>query len=132
MRFAYQYGAAFAAFLALDLIWLGIVARSFYHRELAGLMADKFNVWAAAAFYLMYPLGIVAFAVDPSMASGSWTHAALAGAGLGCFAYATYDLTNLATLRQWPLRLTVVDIVWGTALTAAAATTAYAIAGLSR
>jgi uncharacterized membrane protein len=115
-------------FTVADLVWLGIVARSFYRRELGSLIADKFNAWAAAAFYLMYPMGIVAFAMAPSTTFGAWKDVALASAGLGFFAYATYDLTNLATLRQWPLRLAVVDVLWGTLLTALAATGAYLVA----
>lgn len=125
MSYALQYGSALVIFVVVDLIWLGIVARNYYHRELAGLMAEKFNVGAAAAFYLMYPVGVVVFAVAPAVASGSWHYAALAGAGIGLFAYATYDLTNLATLRQWPLRLSLLDMAWGTVLTAVAATGAF-------
>ena len=121
MSYALQYGSALVIFVVVDLIWLGIVARNYYHRELAGLMAEKFNVGAAAAFYLMYPVGVVVFAVAPAVASGSWHYAALAGAGIGLFAYATYDLTNLATLRQWPLRLSLLDMAWGTVLTAVSA-----------
>jgi uncharacterized membrane protein len=118
MSLALQYGSAFAIFVAVDLIWLGLVAKSFYHRELSALIADKFNLWAAAAFYLLYPIGIVVFAAAPASATGSALHAMGLGAALGFFAYATYDLTNLATLRNWPLKLTIVDMLWGTFLTA--------------
>lgn len=127
MSYALQYGSALVIFVIVDLIWLGIVARDYYHRELSGLMAEKFNIGAAAAFYLMYPVGIVVFAVAPALASGAWQQSALAGAGIGLFAYATYDLTNLATLRQWPLRLSILDMAWGTVLTATAATGAFLI-----
>lgn len=125
MGLALQYGSAFAIFVAVDLVWLGLVARSFYHRELSALIADKFNLWAAAAFYLLYPMGIVGFAVAPALAAGSALHAVAVGAALGFFAYATYDLTNLATLRNWPLRLTIVDMLWGTFLTALASGAAF-------
>ena len=108
-------------FVTVDLAWLGVIARRFYRTQLAGLVADQFNVRAATAFYLVYPLGVVIFAVAPALHSGAWPHAAVWGAILGFFAYATYDLTNLATLRDWPLRLTLVDMLWGTSLTALAA-----------
>lgn len=121
MRFALQYGSAVVIFVIADLIWLGVVAKSFYRRELATLIADDFNLWAATAFYLMYPIGVVVFAVSPSLAAGTWVDALLMGGLLGFFAYATYDLTNLATLRGWPLRLSIVDMAWGTFLTASVA-----------
>lgn len=121
MSLAIQYCTTLALFAAIDLIWLGVLAKGFYHRELGHLLAEKFNVPAAIAFYLLYPLGVVIFAVAPSASSGTWMDAAVRGAGLGFFAYATYDLTNLATLRQWPLRLALVDMLWGTLLTAMAA-----------
>jgi uncharacterized membrane protein len=128
MQHIIAYCSVLAVFVTVDLIWLGGVAKRFYRSQLAGLIADKFNVGAAAAFYLVYPLGVVAFAVMPSLLSGTAADAALLGAMLGFFAYATYDLTNLATLRNWPLRLTVVDMLWGTALTALAAAGGHLIA----
>jgi uncharacterized membrane protein len=121
MKYIVAYGAILLVFVTLDLIWLGAVAKGFYRSQLAGLMAEKFNVWAASAFYLLYPLGILAFAVAPELAASSWTNAAVKGAMFGFIAYATYDLTNLATLRGWPVPLTLVDLAWGTVLTAAAA-----------
>jgi uncharacterized membrane protein len=83
---------------------------------------------AAAAFYLMYPAGVVMFAVAPS---ANWVHAVLLGAALGVFAYGTYDLTNLATLRRWPVRLSIVDMLWGTVLTAISASGAHAISRMA-
>ena len=121
MKYIVPYAATLLAFVILDLIWLGVVAKGFYRNQLSGLMADKFNLSAALAFYLIYPLGIVVFAVSPVLVVGSWMDAALWGAMLGLIAYATYDLTNLATLRAWPLRLTVVDLLWGTTLSGLAA-----------
>jgi len=122
VKYIVPYGVTLLVFVTLDLIWLGVVAKRFYRTQLAGLIADKFNFWAALAFYLVYPLGVVSFAVVPALSSDSWSDAAVWGAMLGFFAYATYDLTNLATLREWPVRLTVVDLAWGTVLTALAAT----------
>jgi uncharacterized membrane protein len=121
MKYIVPYGVTLLVFVTLDLIWLGAVAKRFYRAQLAGLIADKFNLWAALAFYLVYPLGVVSFAVVPAVSWGSSTDAAAWGAMLGFFAYATYDLTNLATLREWPVRLTFVDLAWGTVLTAIAA-----------
>ena len=95
--------------------------------RLGALLADQPNFAAAAAFYLLYVAGIVYFAVLPSVAGGNWMSAALAGALLGLFAYATYDLTNMATLREWPIAITIVDIAWGMLVTAAAAVAGYLV-----
>jgi len=123
------YGATAVVLLALDLLWLGVIAKSFYRDGIGHLMADPPNLVAGGVFYLLYPVGVLLFAVAPAAWTGGlaasaelpWSRAVLAGALFGFFAYATYDLSNLATLRGWPLRVTLVDIVWGTALTAAAA-----------
>jgi len=123
------YAATAVAFLAIDLLWLGVIAKSFYRDGIGHLMADPPNLMAAGVFYLLYPLGVMLFAVAPnawlggtaSAAELPFSRAVIAGALFGLFAYATYDLSNLATLRGWPLRLSLVDIAWGAALTAAAA-----------
>lgn len=124
MRYVAAYGAIAVVMLALDALWLGVVAKSFYRAGIGHLMADSPNLVAALLFYLLYPAGVLIFAVTSGLAGNSdvpWVRAALAGALFGFFAYATYDLSNLATLRDWPLRFAVVDIAWGTALTAVAA-----------
>jgi len=129
LNYLAAYGATAVVMLALDVVWLGFIAKSFYRDGIGHLMADPPNLVAAGVFYLLYPLGVLLFAVAPVAWSGGvgapadlpWLHAVLAGALFGFFAYATYDLSNLATLRGWPLRLALVDIAWGTALTAAAA-----------
>jgi len=123
------YGATAVVFLAVDFLWLGLIAKSFYRDGIGHLMADPPNLVAAGVFYLVYPIGVVVFAVVPTVWSGGlaaaaqlpWTRAVFTGALFGFFAYATYDLSNLATLRGWPVRLALVDIAWGTALTATAA-----------
>ncbi len=123
------YGATAVVMLVLDILWLGFVAKSFYRDGIGHLMADSPNLVVGGIFYLLYPAGVLLFAVAPAAWSGGlaaatevpWSRAVWAGALFGFFAYATYDLSNLATLRDWPLRLTLVDIAWGTALTAAAA-----------
>ncbi len=127
MQYIICYVACLLIFLALDLAWLGGIARRFYKTQLGPLMADKLNFWAAAAFYVVYPVGIVAFAIAPTIETGAWTDAAARGALFGFIAYATYDLSNLATLRAWPLPLTFVDLAWGTTLSAVTAASALAI-----
>lgn len=125
MTYLIAYLTTAVTFLAIDAIWLGVVATSFYKSELGHLMADKVNFSAAAGFYLVYCIGIVIFAVAPALTSGSWTTALLYGALFGFFCYATYDMTNLATLRDWPIRMSIIDIAWGTVLTGFAATVGF-------
>jgi uncharacterized membrane protein len=122
------YVATLILFVGIDLVWLAVVARTFYRDQLGGLMAAKLNYPAALAFYLIYAAGLVFFAVRPALAAGSWAEAAKLGAAFGFVAYATYDLTNLATIRNWPLALTFVDLVWGTVLSATVAAGAVLIA----
>lgn len=119
------YAGALVAFLTIDLIWLGFVARGFYRGQLGHLMLDKPNVVAAGLFYLAYVAIVVFLAVPPALAKGSWTTAAFYGAILGLFAYGTYDMTNLATLKDWPVPVVIVDMVWGICLTATCATAGY-------
>ena len=106
-------------FFAIDLAWLGLVARDMYRRDIGHLMGDQVNWVAAVVFYLAFIVGILIFAVYPSVDNGSVLHAMLRGALFGFFTYATYDLTNLATLRDWPLSVTIIDITWGMVLTGA-------------
>lgn len=122
------YIASAASFLVLDLFWLAVVARGFYREQLGGLMADKVALAPAAAFYVLFIAGLVAFAVRPALAEGDWRLALLFGAGLGLFAYGTYDLTNWATLRDWPGRMSLVDMAWGTALSGVTALAGYSAA----
>jgi uncharacterized membrane protein len=105
-------------------VWLGLVARTFYRRHLGPLMADRPNWTAAVAFYLLYVVGVTVFAVLPAADSNSLLGAAWRGGLFGLVAYATYDLTNAATLRGWPGIVVVVDMAWGMMLTASVATTA--------
>jgi uncharacterized membrane protein len=119
------YIATALAFLGFDAIWLSLSASRLYKPQLKGLLLDKFNMAPAAAFYLLYVAGILLFAVFPALATGRWTTALGRGAALGLVAYATYDLTNAATLRGWSTTVTIADLCWGTALTALAATVGY-------
>lgn len=103
-------------FFAIDLLWLGVVAKNFYQNSLAHVLSPNVNWPAAILFYFMYIVGIILFAVKPGLEAGSLAKAAIWGALFGFFTYATYDLTNLATLRQWPIKVVVVDVLWGTML----------------
>lgn len=125
MTYLVAYGATAISFLVLDLLWLGFIAKGFYRQEIGPLLLDKFNMAAAVGFYLIFVAGIVIFAILPALQGGSWRTAVLYGALFGFFAYATYDLTNLATLRGWTMPMTVVDIAWGTFLTGASAFAGY-------
>ncbi|HST36652.1 MAG TPA: DUF2177 family protein [Allosphingosinicella sp.] len=128
-RYALAYAATGIAFIAIDAVWLRTMAPTFYRGAIGSLLADQPRLGAAAAFYLVYAAGIVLFAVAPAFAhpGGSWKTALGYGAALGFVAYATYDLTNQATLKVWPLRLTLVDLAWGTLLTGAAAAIGYLV-----
>jgi uncharacterized membrane protein len=109
------------AMAVIDGIWLGAVARGFYRRHLGFLMADAPNWIAAGLFYLLYAVGVVVFAAQPAVDAGNALDALWRGALFGLVAYGTYDLTNAATVRDWPVLITVVDLAWGTILTAAVA-----------
>lgn len=111
------YGRALALFVALDAVWLGLVARDFYPRHIGHLMAADVAWGAAVLFYLVFLAGVVTFVIRPSLEAGSPSFALTRGAFFGLVTYATYDLTNQATLRAWPVLVTVVDLAWGAALT---------------
>lgn len=104
-------------FLVLDSLWLGYIAPGFYRTQIGHLMADRPNLIAALLFYILYIAALVHFVVEPAVTHSNIKLAFWSGAFFGLVAYATYDLTNLATLRDWPVLLTVVDLVWGTILT---------------
>jgi uncharacterized membrane protein len=126
MKVLLTYLATFAVFVAIDLVWLGIVAKDFYRSGIGHLMGEGFNLPAAIVFYLIYIAGVMMFAILPAAQTGDWTRAAMLGAAFGFFAYATYDLTNLATLKNWPLSLALADMAWGSFVTALAASAGYA------
>jgi len=108
----------------LDFLWLSNTSIPLYHRDLGPLLADNPNMTVAVIFYLIFIVGILIFAVRPALASGDWRTAALYGALFGFFSYATYDLTNFATMKVWTLRVTLLDIAWGTFLTGTVASAA--------
>lgn len=115
------------AFVCVDAIWLTQAAARLYQPELGDMLLPEFNLVPAILFYLMYMVGIVVFAVAPALDSQTWTTATWRGALFGLIAYATYDLTNQATLRNWSTRVTIADLIWGTFLTGTAATVGYLI-----
>jgi uncharacterized membrane protein len=127
MKLLGLYGATALVFLALDLVWLGVVARDFYRAQLGPLhRADA--LWPAAlAFYAIYIAGILVFAVMPALDSASWLRALKLGWFFGLVAYATFDLTALALLRDFPAKLVAVDLAWGSALTAGVAVSGFAL-----
>ena len=127
MIHAKAYALTLIVFFSLDLLWLGLVARGFYASQLGGLMRDNINFLAAGGFYLAYVAGIVFFAVAPALAEGSWRKAAINGVLLGLLAYGTYDMTNLATLRNWPVAMSLVDMAWGGLVTGLSAFLGYSI-----
>lgn len=122
------YALTVPVFFIIDLIWLGVVARGFYQKNLKYILSPNVNWTAAIIFYLMYIAGILIFAVLPGVAKDSVRHAALWGALFGFFTYATYDLTNLALLKDWPLNIVVVDILWGVVLCTVVSTLSFYIA----
>lgn len=108
-------------FLILDGLWLGLIARNFYKVQLGSMLAEKANLSAAGVFYIIYIVALLYFVISPSLESGNVVQALLKGAFFGFAMYATYDLTNLATLKNWPILVTIVDLVWGAVVTGATA-----------
>jgi uncharacterized membrane protein len=110
------YLITLAVFFVIDMVWLGVVAKGFYRKHLGALLSPKVNWAAALLFYLLFIVGLVVFVIRPALAQGEPFKALLLGGFFGLISYATYDLSNLATLKDWPVIVTVVDLVWGTAL----------------
>ena len=126
-RLIAAYAATLIVMVAVDLLWLGVVAKPLYQQGIGHLMAERPNIPAAAVFYAVFALGLMIFVVVPSAGADAWGRTLLAGAMLGFFAYATYDLTNLATLKNWPIGLSVLDIAWGSVLSALSAAAGRAV-----
>ena len=120
-RWFWVYAATFGVMLVIDAIWLGLIARPLYVQAIGPLLADPPRWGAVALFYLAYPAGLVWLAVRPLASTEGLRPVALTGAGLGLLAYGTYDLTNLATLRDWPVWIAALDMAWGTLVSAVAA-----------
>ena len=121
------YLIALPIFMAFDMVWLGLVAKNFYAKQVGFLMRSSINWTAAILFYLLFIGGLVLFVIAPAVEKKSWIHALLLGAIFGLITYATYDLTNLATLKNWPLAVTIVDLAWGAVLGGSVSAIAYFI-----
>jgi uncharacterized membrane protein len=129
MLFAIAYLATLLIFVGIDLVWLTWVGGPVYRSMLGDILSPSVRMGPALAFYLIYPVGLVIYAVHPNLSTGSLVAAATAGALFGFFTYATYDLTNFATLRNWPLAVTLMDIGWGMVLGAVVAAAATLVTG---
>lgn len=117
-------------FFAIDMTWLGFIAKGLYKKYLGGFLSDKVNWTAAILFYLLFIVGIFYFSILPAIEKNSVAKAILSGALFGFFTYATYDLTNLATLKNWPLQIVFIDIIWGAVLTGLVSTAGFYIVKL--
>jgi len=119
MKYLILFGITTAIFFLIDMLWLGVIAKNFYREKLAFVFTGEVNWTAALIFYFIYIAGILYFVVVPGLNGGTAGSVLLNGALLGLLCYATYDLTNMATIRQWPLIVVIVDIAWGAVLTGA-------------
>jgi uncharacterized membrane protein len=124
---AVQYAVAAVAFCLLDAVWLGTLAQPTYDHFLGDLLADSPNLGAAVAFYAIFVAGLVWFVIAPALVAASWRRAAGSGAFFGFVTYATWDLTNLAVLRDFPVGLVPIDLAWGTVLSASVSVATYAV-----
>jgi uncharacterized membrane protein len=127
MKLFVAYIITAVVFLVIDYIWLGVLMKDYFQTQLSHLMAEEVNLAIAAIFYLVFAAGIVLFCVAPAFEAGSIMKAAFLGACLGFLAYGTYDVTNMATLRNWPVMMSVIDVSWGTAITAVSAAAGYGL-----
>lgn len=115
-RFLKIYVIALPVFLFIDFVWLGLIANNFYAKHIGFLMATQFNIFAALLFYLIFVVGLVIFVLSSVLVNKSWSELLFKSALFGLVTYATYDLTNLATIKDWPIIVTVVDLLWGVIL----------------
>ena len=125
LRYLLIYLAFLLSLLTIDLIWLLGVAKNLYRDDMGDLMAHEPKLWAGLSFYLLYAVGACTFVIIPALSKQSWTYALQFGALFGLFCYMTYDLTNLAVIRDFPTRLAFVDIAWGSLVTAGCSSLAY-------
>jgi uncharacterized membrane protein len=128
MVYSAAYAGALATLVVADMIWLGSMVSRVYRPTLGDILLSGVNLPPAIVFYLLYPVGVLIFAVAPALKNGSATDAIVSGALFGFFAYTTYDLSNYATLRNWTLQLTIIDIAWGTLLGAMTAAAGFLLA----
>jgi len=116
MDFIKTYLIAIVVFFAIDIVWLAVIAKDLYRAEIGFIMSSSPNWWAALIFYLIFIFGLVYFVIQPGIESQTLLKTIMVGALFGFVTYATYDLTNLATLENWPLKITIIDLVWGASL----------------
>ncbi len=126
--FTKLFAIALPVFFAIDMVWLGLISKDFYAKHIGALLKSDVNWVAAILFYLLFIAGLVVFVIMPAFEKQSWMHALLFGALFGLVCYATYDLTNLAVAKDWPVIVTVVDLIWGAVLAGSVATATYVIA----
>ena len=126
-KYLFAYLLTALVFFAIDMVWLGFVSKALYRRYLGSFLSDKVNWTAALIFYCLFIVGIFIFAILPAVEKASAWQAILLGALFGFFTYATYDLTNLATLKNWPVIIVWIDMAWGALLTASVALAGYFI-----
>jgi len=122
-----SYILTFFVFLIVDMAWLGLIAKDLYKKYLGNIVSDQVNWTAAIVFYLLFVVGVFIFAILPAIEKNSLRSAIILGALFGFFTYATYDLTNLATIKNWPIKIVVIDIIWGSLLTAIVSTAGFYI-----
>ncbi len=127
MEVVKTYLIALVVFFLIDIFWLVVVARKLYQQELGYIMSPKPNWIAAGIFYLIFIGGVVFFVINPALEKNSWVYALLVGMLFGFITYSTYDLTNLATLKDWPIKITIIDLIWGTSLGGIVSTVTYFI-----
>jgi uncharacterized membrane protein len=127
-KFLLAYALTTVVFFVIDLSWLGFLAKDIYARYLGHLMNEQINWGAALIFSFLFIVGIFLFVIFPALEKQSWQHALLYGALFGFFTYATYDLTNLAVLKAWPINIVYIDILWGVVLTGSVSVAGYFIA----
>ncbi len=127
MKLISAYLASALVFLVMDMVWLGYAASGLYRVQMGQLLAPSVNLTAAAAFYILFLVGVMIFAIQPALSEGGVPRALILGALFGFFTYMTYDLTGLAVIRDFPAKLALIDIAWGTVLTATAAAAGTAV-----
>lgn len=127
MKFLTQYAVVLVVFMGVDLIWLGFIAKNLYAKYLGHLLSPNVNWLAAIIFYLLFIVGILVFVLQPALSDGNITQLIFRAALFGLITYATYDLTNLATLKDWPVTITVIDLIWGTSLSTLVSVISYII-----
>jgi uncharacterized membrane protein len=130
MKHLYLYILTFLVFLAIDFVWLNWIAKNMYSEKIGHLLAENANLIPALIFYLLFVVGVIIFAVLPGYEAKSLGKTVFLGALFGMMTYATYDLTNLATLKGWPISMTIIDIIWGTSLSTVTAVSGYYIANM--